>query len=356
MKKNYFIIQREVNKMGQNNESASIKGVRKGFSEIITKWGTIVTIFILFIVFTFGNWNSSTNSSMFLTTGNMITILRAISITAIIATGLTFSLAVNGMDLSIGANANFADTFVMTMFVWYNVNMGVSIVLTILVCLSVAVINSLLIVKLKIPDMIAALAVMFMYQGVALTYSNGGAITERMTRPNGQQAPGLVPAAFRALGKEPLLIILMLAVVAFAFFFLNYTKHGRYLYAVGGNPEAAKLSGISVSKYKILAYFMSAVFAALGGICLAARVGTAQVSAGDAYLMPSVAAAYIGFSVLGAGKPNAIGTLVGAVLVGMLENGLIMMSVPYFSMNIVKGAVLAIALAMTYSSGKTKSV
>lgn len=327
----------------------------KGFSDFVTKWGTILTILILFLVFTFSNWNKATNSSMFLTGSNMITILRAISITAIIATGLTFSLAVNGMDLSIGANANFADTFVMTMFVWYNINIGVSIVLTILVCLSVAVINSILIVKLKIPDMVAALSVMFMYQGVALTYSGGGAITERMTRPNGQQAPGLVPEAFRALGKEPWLIILMLLVVAFAFFFLNYTKHGRYLYAVGGNPEAAKLSGIAVSKYKVLAYFLSAGFSALGGICLAARVGTAQVSAGDAYLMPSVAAAYIGFSVLGVGKANAIGTLIGAILVGMLENGLIMMSVPYYAMNIVKGAVLAIALAMTYSSGKTKN-
>lgn len=318
----------------------------------LSKWGTIIVVVVLFVVFTFANWNTTKNSSMFLTVSNMVTILRSISITAIIATGLTFALSVNGMDLSIGANANFADSLIMTMFVWYNFSIPVAIILTILICLSVAVINSVLIVKLKIPDMVAALAVMFMYQGVALTYSNGGAITERMTRPNGTQAPGLVPAAFRALGKEPWLIIIMLAGVLFAHFFLNYTKHGRYLYAVGGNPEAARLSGIPVSKYKVLAYFLSAAFAALGGICLAARVGTAQVSAGDAYLMPSVAAAYIGFSVAGAGKPNAIGTLVGAILVGMLENGLIMMAVPYYAMNIVKGGVLAIALAITYSKSK----
>ena len=322
------------------------------FGSFVNKWGTIVTIFLLLIIFTFGNWSDAKGTSMFLTTSNIITILRSISITAIIAIGLTFTLAVNGMDMSIGANANFADTFIMTMFVWYNMSIGMSIVLTILVCLTIAVVNSVLIVKLKIPDMIAALSVMFVYQGVALTYSNGGAITERMTRPDGVQAPGLVPAAFRALGKEPWLIVIMLLVVAFAFFFLNYTKHGRYMYAVGGNPEAARLSGIPVAKYRILAYFLSAAFAALGGICLAARVGTAQVSAGDAYLMPAVAAAFIGFSVAGAGKPNALGTLVGAVLVGMLENGLMMMSVPYYAMNIIKGAVLAIALAMTYSRKK----
>lgn len=320
--------------------------------EFITKWGTILTIIILLIVFTFGNWSEKTNSSLFLTSTNIVTILRSISITSIIAIGLTFALAVDGMDLSIGACANFADTFIMTMFVWYNLNIGVSIALTIFMCLSIAVINSILIVKLKIPDMVAALSVMFMFQGVALTYSKGGAITERMMRPDGTQAPGLVPEAFRSLGAEPWLIIIMICVVLFAHFFLKYTKHGRYMYAVGGNPEAAKLSGISVAKYKVLAYFLSAIFASLGGICLAARVGTAQVSAGDAYLMPAVAAAYIGFSVLGAGKANAFGTLIGAVLVGILENGLIMMTVPYYAMNIIKGAVLAIALAMTYATKK----
>lgn len=325
-----------------------LKRNKVNMSGFIMRWGTMITIVVMFLVFTFGNWNSDVGGSMFLTTSNMVTILRSISITTIIAIGLTYSLAVDGMDLSIGACANFADTFIMTMFVWYNLSIGVSVALTILVCLTVAVINSILIVKLKIPDMVAALSVMFMFQGVALTYSNGGAITERMTRPDGSQAPGLVSGSFRALGAEPWLIIIMLCVVAFAVFFLGYTKHGRYMYAVGGNPEAAKLSGIPVAVYKVLAYFLSAVFASVGGICLAARVGTAQVQAGDAYLMPSVAAAYIGFSVLGAGKANALGTLVGAVLVGILENGLIMMAVPYYAMNIVKGAVLAIALAMTY--------
>ncbi len=321
-------------------------------SDLVTKWGTIITIVLLIILFTFVNWNEATGTSMFLTSSNIITILRSISITAIIAIGLTFALSVDGMDLSIGACANFADTLIMTMFVWYNLSMGFSIILTILVCLTIAVVNSLLIVKLRIPDMVAALSVMFIFQGVALTYSNGGAITERMMRPDGTQAPGLVPEAFRAMGAEPLLIIIMLCVVALAHFFLNYTKHGRYMYAVGGNREAAKLSGIPVAKYKVLAYFLSATFASLGGICLAARVGTAQVSAGDAYLMPAVAAAFIGFSVMGAGKANALGTLIGAILVGILENGLIMMAVPYYAMNIVKGAVLAIALALTYATKK----
>lgn len=324
----------------------------KSLMKFITKWGTFITIIILFIFFTFANWNSAKNSSIFLTYDNMITIVRSISITAIIAIGLTYSLTVNGMDLSIGANANFADFLVMSMFVWYSMSITTSIILSIVICLVIGLINSFLIVKMKIPDMVAALSTMFMFQGVAMTYSNGGAITERMMMKSGQAALGLVPPAFRALGKEPWIIVIMLIVVLFAHFFLNYTKYGRYMYAVGGNPEAARLSGIPVNKYRILAYLLSATFAALGGILIAARVGTAQVNAGAAYLMPSVAAAYIGFSVAGAGKPNALGTLAGAVLVGMLENGLIMMSVPYYAMDIIKGAVLAIALALTYATKK----
>lgn len=324
----------------------------KSLMKFITKWGTFITIIILFIFFTFANWNSAKNSSIFLTYDNMITIVRSISITAIIAIGLTYSLTVNGMDLSIGANANFADFLVMSMFVWYSMSITTSIILSIVICLIIGLINSFLIVKMKIPDMVAALSTMFMFQGVAMTYSNGGAITERMMMKSGQAALGLVPPAFRALGKEPWIIVIMLIVVLFAHFFLNYTKYGRYMYAVGGNPEAARLSGIPVNKYRILAYLLSATFAALGGILIAARVGTAQVNAGAAYLMPAVAAAYIGFSVAGAGKPNALGTLAGAVLVGMLENGLIMMSVPYYAMDIIKGAVLAIALALTYATKK----
>lgn len=320
--------------------------------DFVKKWGTILVTIVVFVAFTFLNWDENANRSLFLTTDNVITILRSISIMAIIATGLTYSLTVNGMDLAVGATANLADTFIMTMFVWYNMSIGTSIILTLLACLTVAVVNSVLIVKLKIPDMIATLAVMFMYQGVALTYSNGGAITERMVRPDGTHAEGLVPAGFKAFGIEPDLLIIMLLVVAFAFFFLNYTKWGRYMYAIGGNPEAAKLSGIPVNRYKIIAYVMSTIFSAIGGMCLAARVGTAQVSAGDAFLMPAVAAAFIGYSVGGAGKPNALGTLVGAVLVGILENGLIMMAVPYYAMNIIKGVVLALALAMTYSMAK----
>ncbi len=330
------------------NEERLKNNSKMSVGAFFQKWGTLLTLGILVILFTFVNWNPDLGGSMFMTSANMITIIRAVSITTVVAIGLTFSVSVNGMDLSIGAAANWASTFIMTMFVWYTMSIGLSIFLALLVTLLVAVVNCVLIVGLKIPDMIASLSVMFMFEGVALTYSRGGAITERMTRPDGTTAPGLLPPEFKAIGAEPWIIIIMVGVVLFAFFFLTYTKHGRFMYAVGGNPEAARLSGIPVKKYKILAYFLSSLFAGLGGILLTARVGSAQANAGGQYLMPSVAACFIGFSVAGAGKANALGTLVGAVLVGVLDNGLIMMGVKYYLLNIIKGAVLAVALALTY--------
>jgi simple sugar transport system permease protein len=150
----------------------------------------------------------------------------------------------------------------------------------------------------------------------------------------------------------PVPVIIMLVVAILAHLFLNQTKYGRYLYMIGSNEEAAKLSGIPINRYKLIAYMMSGFIAALGGLVLGARLGSGEVNAGAPYLMDAVAAAYIGFSVFGIGKPNAFGTLIGALLMGVLLNGLIMMDFPYYSQDIVKGIVLVLALSLTYYKRK----
>lgn len=316
----------------------------KKFSAIdfISKWGTVLALAIIFIFF------SAKMPSTFLTAGNMITVFRSFSITCVIAIGVTLSLTVNGFDLSVGSTATLSGTLMMTFFIWYKMPTLPSIAMGLVLSLVVAAINALLIVKCKIPDTLATLSSMFVFEGVSMTYAGGGSVTENMSRLNGTPTEGTVPAAFKLLGKSPWIIIIMLMVVLFAHIFLTYTKHGRYMYVVGGNIEAARLSGIAVDRYRTLAYMLSALFAAVGGMMLASRVGAAQINAGAGYLMPSVAAAYIGFSVAGVGKPNALGTFIGALLIGILENGLVMMSFPYYAINIVKGVVLALALASTY--------
>lgn len=309
------------------------------------KYGTLLTIGLLIAVFTWAN-------SAFIEGENIINILRSISIVTIIAIGVTISLAINGFDLSVGSTASLANALVISMFVWYSQNLFVALIAALAAAIAVGAINALLIVKFKIPDMLTTLAMMFIIQGAALTYTKGATITQNMVMPDGSFAAGTISPIFEKIGQVPWIIFVMVAAVVLVHIFLSYTKHGRYMYIIGGNQEAARLSGIPVNKYKVTAYLLSAVCAAVGGTVLAARLMTAEINAGSPYLMDAVAAAFIGFAVFGAGKPNAIGTFIGAVLIGILQNGLVMMSVPYYAMDIVKGAVLAFALGLTYYKQK----
>ncbi|CAI0754948.1 Ribose transport system permease protein rbsC [Serratia liquefaciens] len=309
--------------------------------EFLYKWGMLLTVVALIALFGIASDN-------FLDPNNIINILRSIAIVTVIAIGVSISLSVGGFDLSVGSTASLANALVVSLFVWYGFGTTGAIVLTLLICTLVGLFNAFLIVVLKIPDMLATLASLFVIQGVAMTYSYGGSITQNMLLPKGDMAEGLIPEVFSSLGQVPVIVLIMLAVTVVVQLFLSLTKHGRRMYAIGGNPEAARLSGIRTVLYRVAAYVISALLASLGGILLASRIGSSQVNAGGGYLMDAVAAAYIGFSLAGSGKPNALGTLVGAVILGVLQNGLVMLSVPYYAMDIIKGLVLALALAITY--------
>ncbi|QCR08921.1 ABC transporter permease [Brenneria rubrifaciens] len=309
--------------------------------EFLYKWGMLITVVALIALFGLASDN-------FLDPYNIINILRSIAIVTVIAIGVSISLSVGGFDLSVGSTASLANALVISLFVWHGFSSTGAIVLTLLLCMLVGLFNAFLIVMLKIPDMLATLASLFVIQGVAMTYSYGGSITQNMVLPSGEMAEGVIPEFFATLGQVPVIVVVMLVVTLVVQLYLSLTKHGRRMYAIGGNPEAARLAGIRTARYRVQAYVFSSLLAALGGILLASRIGSSQVNAGGGYLMDAVAAAYIGFSLAGSGKPNALGTLVGAVILGVLQNGLVMLSVPYYAMDIIKGLVLALALAITY--------
>ena len=309
--------------------------------DFLYKWGMLLTVVALIALFGLASDN-------FLDPNNIINILRSIAIVTVIAIGVSISLSIGGFDLSVGSTASLANAVVVSLFVWYGFGTTGAIILTLLICTLVGLFNAFLIVVLKIPDMLATLASLFVIQGVAMTYSRGGSITQSMLLPSGDMAEGGIPEIFSALGQVPVIVLIMLAVTVVVQLYLSLTKHGRRMYAIGGNPQAARLAGIRTVRYRVLAYVLSAQLAALGGILLASRIGSSQVNAGSGYLMDAVAAAYIGFSLAGSGKPNAFGTLIGAIILGVLQNGLVMLSVPYYAMDIIKGLVLAMALALTY--------
>ncbi|EKM6456478.1 ABC transporter permease [Cronobacter dublinensis] len=319
----------------------STPSARHQLFEFFYKWGMLLTVVALVALFGIASDN-------FLDPFNIINILRSIAIVTVIAIGVSVSLTIGGFDLSVGSTASLANALVISLFVWHGVGTTEAIVITLALCTLVGLFNAFLIVVLKIPDMLATLASLFVIQGVAMTYSYGGSITQNMVLPSGDMAEGVIPDTFSLLGQVPIIVIVMLVVTVVAQLALSLTTHGRRMYAIGGNPEAARLSGIRITRYKVAAYVIASLLAGLGGILLASRIGSSQVNAGSGYLMDAVAAAWIGFSLAGSGKPNALGTLVGAVILGVLSNGLVMLSVPYYAMDIIKGLVLAGALAITY--------
>jgi len=152
----------------------------------------------------------------------------------------------------------------------------------------------------------------------------------------------------------PVPVWIMLAVVSAANVILQHTRWGLVLYMTGGNPEAATLSGVNVKKVKTIAYVVSGALASAAGILFTARVGSGQIDAGAPLLMEAVAAVFVGYAVLGAGKPNVLGTFFGAAVIGILLNGLTIQNLPYYAFDIVKGGVLVAALAVTYVYAKRR--
>lgn len=314
--------------------------------KFLYKYGTMIAIVVVISFF-------SITLDSFFTYANFSDILRSISIVTLVAIGITFSLIVDGFDLSVGSTVSLATIASASTLVLHRQELFAALIVPLLLGALVGLLNAFLIIRLRLPDLLATLAVMYIINGVQLTYTKGFSIYNDMPLPEGGTAPGKFIPSFLFIGQGelfgiPFSVLLMLFVVVCAHLFLTYTTFGRLFYMTGENREAARLTGIPVDRYRTAAYIISGLFAALGGIVLASRIGTGQVSAGASLLMDGVAAAFIGFSVFGAGKPNVIGTLLGSILIGVLLNGLTMMNVPYYAQDIIKGTILIFALALSH--------
>lgn len=323
---------------------------KENFGQLLSKWASVIASVLLFVFF------SVAMPTTFPTLSNITSILRSVAITCVIGIGLTINMASGGFDLSVGMMASLANALCMSFIIWFGFSTLPAILLAILVCEIFTIISFSVTVKFKVPEMLTTLSMQFVLSGIATTYAGAASISAvAKIWWSGEMPTASIPEFFTSLGKAPLIIVVMLLCVAIVHVFLNYTKYGRYFYAVGDNRTAAKLSGLPVTQYRYLAKIMACVFIALGGILVGARTSSATISSASGQLMPAMAAVIVGRSVAGAGKPNALGTLVGAFLIGMLENGLVMIGVPYYVMDAVKGVVLLIALAIAYVNGKEEA-
>jgi simple sugar transport system permease protein len=324
--------------------------VSAAIARFVYRYGLLVVLVGLIVCF-------SVTKPRFHTWDNTLVILQSVAIVAIVALGVTVSMAAGGFDLSVGANVSFVVMVTALTMIRYDLTGVTAIVAGLLAGLLVAVVNTLLIVVARVPDLIATLGTLFVFQGLALIITSGKSVSVGMPIGDGEVATGQFPDWYRDLGNGkvlsiPVPVLFLFVVGALMYVFLTHTRWGRALYAIGGNAAAARLAGIPVQRYRALAYVISGVLAAVGGILLSARLGRGDIGAGNTYLLQAVAASLIGFAVLGANRPNALGTVVGALFIGVLFNGLTMFNVPYYAQDFIQGTLLVLTLVLTYTLGR----
>lgn len=332
-------------------QSTSMKKVGK----FLMDWAAVLTLVVSVVFFTLMKGNA------FLSSANLVNILRSMSAVTIFALAATVSMAPDGFDMAAGTLGTFCAFVFASLFLWFAMPLWLTILLTILFAMVMYLLTMFLILVCKVPDMLATCALQFVHQGLGLAFVGGGAVSAGMSSAawatalkGGDKAPlrmGWTEAS-QNIGKAPYIIIIMIVCVLICYILLEKTKYGRYLYAMGGNRTAAKLSGIDVKKMRFMAGMFAAFFAAVGGIVVCSRNSAAQVNGCDGYLMSSLAAVFIGRSVGGREKYNALGTAIGALLIATLENGLTMCGVVYYILPAVKGAVLCLALIAAYAGVK----
>lgn len=278
-------------------------------------------------------------SGDFLTTKNILNVLRQTSSTMIVAVGMTFVLITGGIDLSVGSVAALSATLSVAFMVNYHLPVLVSIILGLLVGAGCGLVNGLVISKLNLPAFIVTLAMMSSARGAALVYTNGKTIVG-VPQSAVQFGQGYV------LGIIPIPVIVMILILIVAGIFITKTVFSRYIYAVGGNEECAKLSGINVNKVKIVVYSLSGLTAAIAGIILTMRLASGQPTLGEGLEMDAIAACVLGGTSLSGGKGFLFGTIIGSVFLTTLSNGLNLMGVSSYMQQVLKGLIIIAAVCM----------
>lgn len=300
--------------------------------------GPIIALIVLMIFVTILN-------PSFIRPSNLINLLRQVSVNALIAFGMSFVILTGGIDLSVGSVLALTSAIFAGLL-----GMGVPPMLGVVIALAVGsllgAINGILITKGKMAPFIATLATMTIFRGLTLVYTGGNPIT------NFGDA-----FSYKFIGRGYVLgipwpVILMIIFFAIAFVILNKTPFGRKTYAIGGNEKASFISGIKTDSVKIKIYAISGFLAAMAGLILTSRLNSAQPTAGTAYEMDAIAAVVLGGISMSGGKGSIAGTLVGALILGTLNNGLNMLGVSSFYQQIVKGIVILIAVLIDRKRNK----
>lgn len=304
-----------------------MKNTMKYMSELTT----VIALIILMAVITIINSN-------FLTANNLLNLLLQVTSNALIAFGMTFVILTGGIDLSVGSILALSSALTAGLL-----GSGMPVRLAILISLILGcilgMVNGLLISYGKLAPFIVTLATMTIFRGATLVYTNGNPITKGLSDT----------FLFQFLGQGyivgiPFPVIIMFIVFIVLYVLLHKTAFGKSVYAIGGNEKAAYISGVKLNKVKIIIYSISGIMASISGLIITSRLSSAQPTAGASYEMDAIAAVVLGGTSLSGGKGRILGTLIGALIIGVLNNGLNIIGVSAFWQQVVKGVVILIAV------------
>lgn len=271
----------------------------------------------------------------FLSASNLMNVGIQAATVAILAFGQTFVIVAAGIDLSVGATAAVASMLVACTGANMGLPAGVTIIVGLLAGAVFGALSGMMNAFLRLPSFIATLAMMSVARGLTLVISDGRPIS----------TSGMVNFFGGTIIGIPVPIIMMVIMGIIASVILNFTTIGRSMYAVGGNMEASRLSGISVHKTQIMVFVLSGIFAAVAGLVIAGRLHSAQPQAADGYEMDAIASVVIGGASLSGGKGKVSGTFIGAILLAVIRNGLNILNVSSFWQKVVIGLVIAFAVS-----------
>ncbi|KMW57640.1 Ribose ABC transport system, permease protein RbsC [Candidatus Rhodobacter oscarellae] len=269
---------------------------------------------------------------------NFLNIADQITVLGIMAVGMTFVILIGGIDLSVGSILALSMMVLGYLNVEAGYPMGVAIIGALLASAVAGAVSGLLITEFRVPAFIATLAMMSIARGLANMITNGSQIIGFPTWFN-------LGAIIRHFGFLTITVAVMITVFVVATLFLRFRQEGRALYAIGGNPEVARLAGINVRLTTIMVYMVCALLSGLAGILLAARLDSVQPSSGVAYELDAIAAVVIGGTSLSGGTGGIVGTIIGVLIIGVLRNGLNLLSVSPFLQAVIIGLVIVLAVA-----------
>ncbi|MCF8020761.1 MAG: ribose ABC transporter permease [Vallitaleaceae bacterium] len=280
-------------------------------------------------------------SDRFLTGSNIFNVLRQTSINAIIAAGMTFVILTGGIDLSVGSTFAFSGAIGA-----YLIGSGQPVMVAVAGALTIGLLigmaNGFIIAHWNLQPFIVTLATMTIFRGATLVFTDG--------KPIGTGYEGSA-AIFAKIGGGytfgiPNPILIMIVLFGLAYYILKHMSMGRYIYATGGNQEATKLSGVSIKKVKVFVYGISGLFAAISGMIITSRLSSAQPTAGTGYELDAIAAVVLGGTSLAGGVGSILGTVIGALIIGILNNALNLLNVSSYYQQLAKGLVILIAVLL----------